>query len=224
MRRSFLAAISCIALLPGQSGPASAAASFKYVAQAANEITMIDHSTLILSDEQKGRIAKIGCEALTRLVKDPDFNESLKGLLSSKESGKAQAQAYDLLNNVDEFNEEFLRTEEKALQAAGLDFPTTVNALALVSTHRDVETLKDMTVARVVATILQAQSAVCTLKTHVITQEQATDTMWLILGGAIIAANVAATAATVGLAVPAAFTSAASGLGIILGVRELVSK
>ena len=212
MRRTFVTAVSCIALLLGQRGTACAAESFKYLVQAANEITTIDHSALTLSDEQKGQIAKIGCEALTRLVNDPDFNDAINGLLSSKERLENQTKAYDLLVDAHEFNEVFLRTEGKALQAAGLDFPTTIESLARVSARRDVETLKETTAPRVLEATLQAQKAVCALETRLVTQDQAAHVMWAILGVVIIVANVAATAATIGLTAPMAFASTASGL------------
>jgi hypothetical protein len=217
MRRSFLVAVSCIALLFGQSSPADAAASFEYLARAANEITEIDHSTLTLTDQQNGRIAKIGCDALDQLLHDPQLNTALQGLLSSKESGKTQDQAYDLLTNDTKFSEEFLRTEEHALQAAGLNFSTTIDALAQAQMprYRDVETLKDLTEARVRTTISQKRDAVCALKNHAISQEQGIYILRVILGTVLITADLVGTAATVELAAPLASASVAIGVSIL---------
>ena len=68
---TFCALVSAAATAHAQKNP------FGYLIDAANQISSIRYSHAVTSPEDNARIAKVACDALTRLSKDPALMDTL---------------------------------------------------------------------------------------------------------------------------------------------------
>jgi hypothetical protein len=192
---------------------------FAYLSKAANEITAIDHDSLTLSKEASGKIAKIACAALSQLVNDPEFEQGMRAVL--KQDVKA---AMQLLDNLRAFNEEFLRTEQKNLEAAGLDFPTSIDALAISARQRKQVSMKELSVTKTIADVTRLRDAACKLQQQLVVEQQARLIRLGILGVGVVVADIGVAVATSGGTAAIALTSVALGSTIIYDTANALTK
>jgi len=223
--RIVISFIVWIVLLPICTMPGyTADARFSYLTTAANEITAIDHGSVKLTSADSARIAKIACSALERLVKDPDFEKSLRAILSPDRSNQNLESASKLLDNLRAFDDEFLRTEQKNLEAAGLDFPTTIDALALTARSRKQTSTKGLSATNTIAEVLRQRDAACKLQQQLTTEQQARLIRRGILGTVVVLADVSVAIVSGGTTSAIALASVGVGTTIMYDSAEALTK
>lgn len=174
------AALSIAVVLP------SAAASFSYLIDAANRIKEIEYSKTVLTRDDNGRIVKIACDALTRLVEDGDFKNALSEILAKNKTDTASA----LLEKLSEFNQTFLPAELNNLVRAGLDYP--VDALQIAARGRTRANIKDISAIEVMKDVQIAKDSVCRMAASAVTEQQRKAVQWTFGGVTLIVVDVAA--------------------------------
>ena len=164
----------------------SAAAPFSYLIDAANKIKEIEYSKTVLSRDDNGRIVKIACDALTRLVEDGDFKNALSDILSKSKTDKASA----LLEKLSDFNKDFLQVELDNLVRAGLDYP--VDALQIATRERTKANVKNISAIDVMKDVQTAKDSVCRMAASAVTEQQRKAAQWTFGGVTLIVVDVVA--------------------------------
>jgi hypothetical protein len=195
----------------------ASAAKFAYLRDAAREIVQISHSHTALSLDDAGRIAKIACEALTRLINDPDFKSAIQSIGGTKFQ-QNRAAGNQLIREVREFNEKFLTIEQENLRDVGYDPQTIKEILDSAEKIRSRAGDKDLTPKAVEEVIRNFQENVCKAALNVRNEEQAREIIIGFFGVALIVGDMAGEILTAG--VGTAPVVASVGLGVALTATE----
>jgi hypothetical protein len=203
------AALSVGLALPS---PSNAGVPFQYLVDAANQIKQVEYSKTVLSQDDNGRIARIACDALTRLVEDSAFKAALRDILSSRNPGSTSASSA-LVENLSEFNKVFLPAELQNLLDAGLEYP--VDALQIASRERTRANLKEISADAVMDNVRTGRESVCRMAAGIVTERQRKAAQWTFGGVTLVVVDVLAAlgvggASGGGLAVAALAVSVAS--------------
>lgn len=201
--RSFSGALAIVGLFAVSAN----AAPFGYMIDAANQIKQIEYSKTVLTRDDRGRIAKIACDALTKLAGDPDFESALKNVLEKHSGSKSAANA--LVETLSDFNDVFLRTELDYLREAGLQYP--VDILQVASRQRTRVNLRELSSITVMGNVQAGKDTVCRLSTAAVTEQQQKAVVWTFTGATLIVVDVAA-ALTIGAGSSGALAVAAGAV------------
>jgi hypothetical protein len=186
--------------------PVMAAASFSYLTQATNEIDAIYHGSADLSNEDSARIAKIACDAMVTLTKDPQFEKSVQYFLDrrSKENGAA---ARDLIVDLKKFSDVFLKNEQMQLDRQGLSLLTAIDTLSYAAWRRNRGDIQDVAAVNPAEAIASFRDAVCKLSEKSAGRIEARPIVFGIFGVAMIVVDLVGEFETAGL------STASVGLG-----------
>ena len=187
-RLLFGAALSVGLTLPS---PSKAAGPFQYLIDAANQIKQVEYSKTVLSEDDNGRITKIACDALTRLVEDASFKAALSDILSPKNLGSSQSPAFALVENLSEFNSVFLPAELENLRRAGLEYPAIFDSLQIASRERIRANLKEVSAVAVMGNVQIGRGVVCGMAAAIVTDRQRKAVQWTFGGVTLVVADVA---------------------------------
>ncbi len=151
-----------------------AAAPFPYLARAVNDIIRIDHSPERFSAQGAATIAHIACEALTRLVQDPQLRPTLDAAVRKLERNPQAARA--MLQNINEFRNEFLAVEAKQLQQLGLSplaIHDTLDAMERVASsdrQKGANALRILAVQGIITDLTYLRDAACKLENQALNE------------------------------------------------------
>lgn len=171
--------------------PSDAAEPFQYLVDAANQIQQIEYSKTVLNQDDNGRIAKIACDALTRLVGDASFRAALSDILSPKNLESFRSPAYALVQNLNEFDSKFLPSELENLRRSGLEYPTIFDDLQIASRVRIRANLKEVSAAAVMEKVQIGRDTVCRMATGIVEEQQRKATLWTFGGVTLVVVDVA---------------------------------
>lgn len=180
---------------------------FGYLVDTANEMKRIEYSHAVVSPEDKAKIARMACDALARLSKDPDLPAAVEATRKIKiDPGAAAA----LLENLREFDTTFLRTEAEWMRQQGLEYPAIVDTLQVALKTRPETRIKDVTPETILSNVNRAQSQVCEFAQRAVSDRQFAQTKWtyggIVLIGVDLAVAIGIAAGTAGAGMPAAGT------------------
>jgi hypothetical protein len=186
--------IFCLGMTCGT--PSHAAEQFHYVIEAANQIKEIEYSKTVLGDEENGRIARIACDTLSRLIEDKDFGNALADMLSEGNRKVLKGTASKLIEDLSNFNDVFISAELDNMHRAGLDYPVIVSALDAASRRR-VGTNTDLSAGEVLKQLDTARQAVCEMARGIVSARQRAVAQWTISGVVLIVVD---TSGAIGIA------------------------
>ena len=144
-----------------------AAAPFPYLATAINDIVRIDHSPERFSAKGAATIAHIACEGFTRLLQDPQLKPTLAAAV--QKMGRNPEAARAMLQNVQEFKNEFLAVEAEQLKELGLsplaikDTLDALNRTAVSGRQRGPNALRAVVTEDIITNLTYLQEAACKL-------------------------------------------------------------
>ena len=203
---------------------------FGYLIDTANETKRIEYSHAVVSADDNARIARMACDALTRLTKDHDLVVAGDEFLFRRIKADRSV-AVALIENLTEFNAEFLPAEAELLRAQGLEYPALVDALRVASQMRPMANVKNLTPATIFSDVNLAQSQVCQFAKGAVSARQRAQTLWtfsgIVLAVADLGGAIAFVAGSWGVGMPAAgellLTSTAVGTQVaIAGVTGTI--
>ena len=161
----------------------------------------------VTTPDDNAKIAKVACDALTRLSTDGDLIDAIKGMLRYNKYLKS-TQA--LIEDLKQFDATFLPAEVELMRRQGLEYPAIFDALRVGLTIRPSARAKDTTPEAVLYNINRAQSQVCKFAAGAVSDRQRAQTEWtfggILLLGIDVAGAVTITAGTGGAGMPAAGT------------------
>lgn len=172
--------------------PSNAATAFQYLIDAANQIKQIEYSKAVLSDDDNGRIAKVACDALSRLTEDPSFKNALTDILSQKNLGSSQSLAVALAESLANFNTVFLPAEIEIMRSAGLEYPVIFDGLQIASRERIRANLKEVSAVDVMGKVQAAKETVCKFAAGIVKERERRAVQWTFGGVVLIGVDVAA--------------------------------
>jgi hypothetical protein len=192
MRRTSIAGLAMLLLV--------AAAPFPYLATAVNDIVRIDHSPERFSAKGAATIAHIACEGFTRLLQDPQLRPTLDAAL--RRMGRNPQAAQAMLQNLEEFKNEFLAVEAKQLQQVGLsplairDTLDELNRTATSVRQRGPSAFRALAVQDIISNLTYLKDAACNLENRAMSELTEAQRQRLVehiglgvLGAAVVVAN-----------------------------------
>jgi hypothetical protein len=171
--------------------PSRAAGPFQYLIDAANEIKQVEHSKSVLTQDDNGRIAKIACDALNKLIEDENFRRALTDILLPDRLKSYQSSAFALAENLKEFNQTFLPAELENLHRAGLEYPAVFDGLQIASRERLRVNLKEISAIAVMRDVQTGRDAVCNMAAGIVTERQRRAAQWTFGGVTLVVVDVA---------------------------------
>ena len=170
--------------------PSEAAGPFQYLIDAANQIQQVEYSKTVLNQDDNGRIAKIACDALTRLMEDASFKAALSDILSPKTLESFRSPAFALVENLREFNSDFLPAEMENLRHAGLEYPAVFDSLQIASRERIRANLKEVSAVAVMEKVQTGRDAVCRMAAGIVEERQRKAAQWTFGGVTLVVVDV----------------------------------
>jgi methyl-accepting chemotaxis protein len=192
------------------------AARFGYLRDYAKEITAINHSRTSLAQDDLGRIAKIACEALTKLVSDPDFKRALQ-TMNNPRFNQSRGPAHDLIVNVRDFNDKFVPIEEKNLRDVGYDAQTIKDMMDAASKVRTRAQVNKISAEAVEAAIRQFQASVCEMAEASARHQDIKDSSSSFFGVVLIIGDIAGEALTATVGTAPVVVSVSLGVSLLTG-------
>jgi hypothetical protein len=175
-----------------------------------------------MSSETLPNVASAACSALTQLTKDPDFDATIKELLSGRVKPNAEA-IQGLLSDIKQLNE-FIVIEEKNLGSLGLEPLSTLQALgAATSEHRRINP-REINAEQVEADVARLRDAACRLSKEAVDAQQANQIRYGMLGAALLVGDAVGEIVSGGSMSIVAGASAAAGVTMITQTAQALTK
>tara|TARA_R110002012_G_scaffold219567_2_gene391005 strand:+ start:3056 stop:3685 length:630 start_codon:yes stop_codon:yes gene_type:complete len=197
--------------------------TYRYLINATNEMSKAVGQSAAPEIDSLLRVTAQACNALTTLLKDPQFHQDLSRLndqvpASIEEREQLRRELYLFVSS-------FLHIEERALRYAGVEERTAKEILWVASTFRDA-IVADVTPDQLLGSISDLQEEICQ-GTEILQSEKDRDRRWSIVkkwsirigGVTLIAVDVSSAAFSGGITAPVAAGSAAIG-GVVASWNE----
>lgn len=143
---------------------------FGYLIDAANQIKQIEYAHAVVTREGNARIAKLACDALTRLSHDDQLRVAVNEVSRNTDANRGAAGR--LLENLAEFNASFLPAEADLMRSQDLDYAAIVDVLQVALKTRTTTKVGGLTQEAIIASINRGREQVCQFAAAAVSDRQ----------------------------------------------------